>query len=465
MAGHARRPAIPSQPHEPTERRRRRRPKRRIGRWVALAASVLVLATAGAGGWIYTHLNGNIKGADVGDALGDNRPKAAVGGQNILVIGSDSRKGLGDAYGKNLTTMQSDTLMLLHTGGNGKWASVVSFPRDSWVRIPACDRGNGSPSSPHHFKINEAFAIGGSTGDTAKAAACTIKTIEANTQIRIDHFLIVDFRGFSGMVNAVGGVQVCPEQAIHDKKAHLDLEAGCQIVKDEKALGYVRARYSIGDGSDIGRIGRQQEFMQSLATRAKSKLYDPTALYGFLNSATDSLTTDPGLAGIKPLSSLASSVKGIPTNRISFLTVPNYPRERDVPTDKANITWQQPAARQLFTALNRDQEMTRTDLKKATAHLPAPANTVNVTVLNGTGTKGQALKVSDQLRALGFRITATGNAPSPVDKTTLTYARGQSEQAQALAGHLPGLTPTLSSQAPASTVTLTIGPDLPTVTG
>ncbi|MEV6742020.1 LCP family protein [Streptomyces sp. NPDC051104] len=414
---------------------------------------------------MYTHLNGNIKGADLGNALGDNRPRAAAGGQNILVIGSDSRKGLGDAYGKNLTTMQSDTLMLLHTGGNGKWATVLSFPRDSWVQIPVCDRGNGSPSTPHHFKINEAFAIGGTTGDTAKAAACTIKTVEANTQVRIDHFLIVDFRGFTGMVDALGGVQVCPQQAIHDKKAHLDLKAGCQIVKDDKALGYVRARYSIGDGSDIGRIGRQQEFMQSLADRAKSKLYDPAALYGFLNAATKSLTTDPDLAGIKPLYSLASSVKGIATDRIAFLTVPNYPRQRDVPSDKANVTWQQPAAGQLFTALNHDQETTKAGLEKITARLPVPAGSVRVTVLNGIGTQGAALKVADQLRALGFQIVAAGNAPSLVDKTTLTYPQGQSEQAQALAGHLPGLAPAPSAQAATAAVRLTIGPDMPAITG
>jgi LCP family protein required for cell wall assembly len=461
MAGHTRRTPGSQEPIS----RRRRRPKRRVGRWIALGASVLILGTAATGGWLYTHLNGNIKGADLGDSLGDNRPKAAAGGQNILVIGSDSRKGLGDAYGKNLTTMQSDTLMLLHTGGHGKWATVVSFPRDSWVQIPACDRGNGTQSSAHHFKINEALAIGGSTGDTAKAAACAIKTVETNTHVRIDHFLIVDFRGFTGMVNALGGVQVCPKQAIHDKKAHLDLKAGCQMVKDGKALGYVRARYSIGDGSDIGRIGRQQEFMQSLATRAKSKLYNPTALYGFLNSATKSLTTDPDLAGLEQLYSLASSLKGISTNRIAFLTVPNYPRERDVPTDKANVTWQEPAARQLFSAINRDREMTKADLKKATAHLPAAANTVHVAVLNGTSTKGEALKVADQLRAMGFEITATGNAPASVDQSTLTYPTGQSDQAQALAGHLPGLTPALSAQATPGTITLTIGPDLPGISG
>ncbi|MGW0859770.1 LCP family protein [Streptomyces sp. NPDC002690] len=449
----------------PSAGRRGRPTGRHTGRWIAIAASVLVLGTTGTGGWVYSHLSGNIKGADVDDALGGDRPEAAAGGQNILVIGSDSREGLGDAYGKNLTTMQSDTLMLLHTGGDGKWASVVSFPRDSWVRIPSCTKGDGSTTEPHHFKINEAYAIGGSTGDKAKAAACTIKTVEASTHVRIDHFLIADFRGFTGMVNALGGVEVCPKEDIHDSKADLDLKAGCQLVRDDKALGYVRARYGIGDGSDIGRIGRQQEFMKSLAARAKSKLYNPKALYGFLDSATKSLTTDPELAGIKPLYSLADSIKGMATDRISFLTVPNYPRERDIPTDKANVSWQQPAARDLFTALNEDRETTPASLKAAVAELPAPAGTVSVTVLNGTGTRGKAMEVAEALRALGFRITGTGNTPAHVDKTTLTYTPGQADQAKSLAGHLPGLTPAPAAPDAAAGITLAIGPDFPDLTG
>ncbi|MFJ2116615.1 LCP family protein, partial [Streptomyces sp. NPDC087850] len=234
---------------------RRRTPQRgtagRIGRWTALAAAFLVLGTAASGGWFYNRLGGNIKAVD--GALGDNRPGG--GGENILVIGSDSRQGLGDRYGRGLTSMQSDTLMLLHLGGSGKWATVVSFPRDSWVRIPACGQGAGAVSVPQESKINAAFAIGGSGGDTASAAACAIRTVELNTGVGIDHFMIVDFRGFAGMVDALGGVEVCSERPIHDTRAGLDLPAGCRTVGSEQALGYVRARYSLGDGSDIGRIG------------------------------------------------------------------------------------------------------------------------------------------------------------------------------------------------------------------
>ncbi|WP_254406907.1 LCP family protein [Streptomyces sp. GMY02] len=446
-------------------RPRPRSPRPRIGRWIALAAALLVLGTSGAGGWIFTRLSGNIHRAGVDGALGDDRPSATQGGRNILIIGSDSRSGTGDSYGRGLTTMQSDTLILLHLGGDGRWATVVSFPRDSWVRIPGCDQGSGAYSVPHHFKINAAFAIGGSTGDTGRAAACAIRTVEENTRVRVDHFLIVDFRGFTGMVNALGGVEVCPRLPIHDRKAHLDLRAGCQTVRDSQALGYVRARYSLGDGTDIGRIGRQQEFMRALADRAKARLYDPGALYGFLDSATGSLTTDPELAGLKPLYELASDIKRVPTERISFLTVPNYPRERDVPSDKANVVWNAHAARRLFTALALDREMTEAGLNEAARTLPPAANTVRITVLNGTGVTGRARETAGRLRALGFRIAATGNAPARVARTTLVHPEGLAAQARTVAARLPGVVPAFSDGAAPGTVTLTIGPDMPPIGG
>lgn len=459
MSTHAR--TTRRKPPAPRRRSRRRaRARRGVGRWIALVCAVVVLAAAAVGGWMYSRLSGNITGADIADTLGDDRPSAGRGGRNILVIGSDSRKGLGDTYGKNLTTMQSDTLMVLHTAGDGSWATVVSLPRDSWVPIPSCEQGGSTRSQPHTSKINEAFATGGSTGDTAKAAACTIKTVEANTGLRIDNFMIVDFRGFTGMVNALDGVEICPKEPVRDKKAGLDLPAGCQTVKDEQALAYVRARYSVGDGSDIGRIGRQQEFMESLARRAKDKLYSPTALYGFLDAATKSLTTDKELADLKTLTDLATQLKGIPAERIAFVTVPNYPRERDLPSDKANVTWQQPAARQLFTALTEDREVTKADLAKSSADLPVAAGRVQVKVLNATGVSGRAQQVAEQLRGLGFQVVATGNAPAAT-KSSLTYPAGMELQAKALAGRLPGLTAEQSGAGSASVLVLTVGPELP----
>ncbi|KUL47128.1 transcriptional regulator [Streptomyces regalis] len=428
--------------------------------WGAGATSVVVLGIAGVGAWVYQDLNDNIKSADVDDKIGGDRPvNLSPGSKNILVVGSDSRDGANAEYGKDLTTMQSDTLMVLHVPANRKWAAVVSFPRDSWVEIPACDKGDGNNSTPHHAKINEAFALGGTSGEVAGAAACSIKTVEANTGLRIDHFMSVDFQGFKGMVDALDGIEVCPEQAIHSKKARLDMDAGCQTVEGEQALGYVRVRYGVGDGSDIGRIGRQQEFMNALAEKAKAKLTNPKALYGFLGSATKSLTTDPDLAGIKPLSGLASQLKGIPSDRLAFLTVPNYPREADVATDTANVVWQYPQAADLFTSLAKDKEIDKKQLQAETKD-PLYASSVRVQVLNGTGVSGRAATVAEKLREAGLTVVGTGNAPQDTGTTTVTYPAGLEKSAEALAARLPEARATQASDAAADVVTLVIGKDL-----
>ncbi len=432
----------------------------RILAWSAGVTSVVVLGVAGVGAWVYQDLNDNIRSADVDDRIGGDRPvNLSPGSKNILVVGSDSRDGANAKYGKDLTTMQSDTLMVLHVPANREWATVVSFPRDSWVGIPACDKGDGSTSDPHHFKINEAFAIGGSGGEVAGAAACSIKTVEANTGLRIDHFMSVDFQGFKGMVDALEGIEVCPKEAIHSEKARLDMEPGCQTVRGEQALGYVRVRYGVGDGSDIGRIGRQQEFMDALAAKAKDKLTSPKALYGFLQSGTKSLTTDPDLAGIKPLYGLASELKGIPSDRLTFLTVPNYPREADIATDKANVVWQYPQATDLFTDLAKDREVDKKRLE-AGAKNPLYASAVRVQVLNGTPVQGLAGTVAEQLRTAGVTVTGTGNAPAHAGATEVTYPPGLEKQAKALAARLPGVKAVQAADATAGVVTLVVGKDL-----
>lgn len=243
---------------------------------------------------------------------------------------------------------------------------------------------------------------------SAGAAACSIRTVEANTGLRIDNFMSVDFQGFKGMVDALEGIEVCPEQAIYDEKARLDMEAGCQTVQGETALGYVRTRYAVGDGSDIGRIGRQQEFMEALAAKAKSKLTSPTSLYDFMQSATKSLTADEDLAGIDPLYDLASELKSIPSDRLTFLTVPNYPREADVPTDKANIVWQYPQAADLFTSLANDKEVDKKRLQAEAKNDLIYASKVRVQVLNGTGVSGRAAAVAEKLREAGLHRRGHG---------------------------------------------------------
>ncbi|MGV9940771.1 LCP family protein [Streptomyces sp. NPDC003401] len=428
--------------------------------WGAGATAVVVLGVGGVGAWVYNDLNNNIDSAAVDDKLGGDRPEnLSPGSKNIMIVGSDSRDGANAEYGKDLTTMQSDTLMVLHIPANREWAAVVSFPRDSWVDIPSCEMGGGKTSTPHKAKINEAFAIGGTSGEVAEAAACSIKTVEAHTGLRIDHFMSVDFSGFKGMVDALDGIEVCPKEPIKSDKAKLEMDAGCQTVDGEKALGYVRVRYGVGDGSDIGRIGRQQEFMDALAEKAQSKLTSPNALYGFLQSATKSLTTDPDLAGIKQIYGLADELKGIPSDRLAFLTVPNYPREADVPTDKANVVWQYPQAADLFTSLAKDKETTKARLQAAAKDL-VYASQVSVRVLNGTGRSGRAAAVAEKLRTMGFTVSGTGNAPETVTRTSVGFPAGLEKQAAVLSSRLPKARSAAAADAQAGVVTLVVGPDL-----
>src|SRR5260370_2065295 len=168
--------------------------------------------------------------------------------------------------------------MVAHIPADRKWAEVMSIPRDSWVDIPACKMGNGQLSAPHQFKINEAFAIGNLYGNhTALGVACTVKTIEQDTGIYIDHFIVVNFTGFKNMVAALGGVPACNSTPIDDPNSHLYLTARHHLLNPTQALGYVRARYTLRDGIDLERIGRQQAVMSPPIPRAQSKTLYPLA--------------------------------------------------------------------------------------------------------------------------------------------------------------------------------------------
>ena len=271
------------------------RPRRRRGR-VAAAIGITLLLLVGIGGAFlyaaYNHLNSNITALDISDAVGTAGPTSAAApvadnqAMNILLIGSDTRADQGKGYG-NFGGARSDTTMLLHVPANRKYAVAVSFPRDLWVDIPSCKRDGLSDTAPTQTKFNAAFAYAG--------PACTIKTINELTGLNVDHFAIVDFSGFKNVINALGGVDVCLTDAVNDSKSGLDLPAGHSIVKGEQALAFVRARHSLGDGSDLARIQRQQEFLSSAYRKVSSSdlLRNPIKLFKVADAATKSLTTDP----------------------------------------------------------------------------------------------------------------------------------------------------------------------------
>jgi LCP family protein required for cell wall assembly len=221
----------------------------------------------------------------------------------------------------------------------------VSLPRDLMVDIPRCLRADGSRSEPAFAMFNHAFQVGGS--------ACTIRTVEKLTNIRIDHHMVVDFSGFKEMVDAVDGVQVCLKEPIDDKAARLKLPAGRVTLDGEQALGYVRARKSLGNGSDTERMERQQRFLGALVDKVRSNdvLLNPVKLYPVLDAATSSLTTDPELASLHGLYQLARGLRDVPTEHVQFLTVPRESYVYDANRDQLV----EPAAEKLFARLRADQ--------------------------------------------------------------------------------------------------------------
>lgn len=322
-------------------------------RWVRRGALGVggVLVVAGGVAWgVYAKLEGNITPDEAAAAelarYEKERPTSLVrDAQNILLIGSDSRAGNGNRrYGRDSGTERSDTTILLHLSAERRSATAVSIPRDLMVHVPSCRRRDGTRTQPMFAMFNYAFQKGGS--------ACTIRTVERLTDIRVDHHVVVDFHGFKEMVDAVDGVQICLAKPINDKAARLRLPAGKSTLNGEQALGYVRARKSLGDGSDTDRMERQQRFLAALVHKVQSNdvLLNPVRLYPVLDAATSSLTTDPALASLRGLYELARGVRNIPTERVQFLTVPResyiYNANRDQLVE--------PEARRLFQRLRVD---------------------------------------------------------------------------------------------------------------
>jgi len=280
------------------------------------------------------------------DALGDYKGRPTGGsGTNWLIVGSDSRAGLTTASEEALATgdadgNRTDTMMIVHVGGFGGQTSLISLPRDSLVDIGGGKRG----------KLNSAYSIGG--------PQLLVQTVEQAANIQIDHYAEIGFEGFASMVDAVGGVNICLDQAIKDPKAGIDLPAGCQDLSGPNALGFVRTRAF--PNADLQRVQNQRKFLSALIGQAASPttLLNPFAIVPFANAAVGSLTVDNS-THIWNLASLGLAMRSLSGGGGITTTVPIQL------AGGGAVRWDPNKAKDFWTAIRNDDPIP-TDLLSGT---------------------------------------------------------------------------------------------------
>jgi LCP family protein required for cell wall assembly len=402
-----------------------------------LVVIVLVVASVG-----YVELDRHIQTFS-GRGISRHRPPPTVAGQNILLIGSDTRAGADSSLGgKGEKVGRSDTTLLVHVYQGGRRAVAVSIPRDSLVDIPRCALPDGKWSAPQHdVMFNAAFSVGQTT---AGNPACTVNTVEKLTGMRVDHTIVVDFKGFAAMTRIVGGVPVCmPNDVYQDDldpnrqtQGRLVFHKGVQEVSGRRALDYVRLRHGVGDGSDIGRMRRQQAFLGSVVAKVRKEGVTPLHILPLAKAATKYLTVDPGLGSARKLLSFVLSLRHMSESNIVFLTAPwRY--------DGPRVALVHPDVDRLWAALKNDQPVTpgsQKTAKKPTVRQRLATVSDPVTVLDAGGSGASRAAAAQQAARQAAHLLRQARVHVQVSTgglraahTVVEYGPGQRAQALALA--------------------------------
>lgn len=297
-------------------------------------------------------------------------------------MGSDNRTGLTPAQINELGVgtvavaagARSDTMLLVHISKARDSAVIISLPRDSLITIPehisSSDATKTVPARQN--KLNASFSFGG--------APLLIQTLEAETGLRIDHYIEINFLGFKNIVDALGGIDVCVQKDINDPKSHLNISAGLQTLNGVDSLKYVRSRYFDGQG-DIGRMKRQQQFMSAVLRKATSTgtLLNPIKLVNFFNAAIKTITTDNEL-NKNDLLTLGKQLKNLSADKVRTLTIPLSNANGRAEGLGSVVVWDSVLAPELFKRLLNDQAITDEVQATPSASSSASASPTTTTI-------------------------------------------------------------------------------------
>lgn len=457
--------------------RRGRRKSMIAGRVITAVIAVLALALTG-GAWQWQSAKNNMLNR-ISALDPDSRdivdPNAQYGDENFLIVGIDSRMGENVDMGAGTTDeaagARSDTVMLVNIPANRERVVAVSFPRDLAIEPMKCEPWNPQtgqygpitdPESPMYgadevyteSKLNSAYAVGG--------PKCLVKVIQKMSGLYVNRFMAVDFAGFSKMVDALGGVEVCSTTPLEDYELGTVLpNAGRQTVDGHTALQYVRARQVTTEtNGDYGRIKRQQLFLSSLLRSMISRevFFSLSKLNNVVNmfindSYVDNMDT-------RDLVTLGQSVQGIAAGRITFLTVPTT----GYMDEYGNEHLREDDNRAIFDAIINDDPLPE---EKNADNTPVPGtpesqaeapsqdaaaptelidtittnpHDITVQVSNSTSEDGLGATAASELQTHGFNVITPDDYPGPLDTTTVFFSPGNEQAAATVASSFPNST-------------------------
>ncbi|HVL93905.1 MAG TPA: LCP family protein [Acidimicrobiales bacterium] len=402
---------------------------RRWPRRLLIGANIFValclIVTAGAYAYIRWQFGRVEKipfACDVLRNCGDDDPGLPM---NVLLVGSDSRTDISDeeieqfGSSRQVGGQRSDTIIVVHVDPAAERAAMLSIPRDLLVPIA----GSGDPDPK---QINRAFEEG---------PEVLIATIRQSLGIEIDHYAQVDFNGFRGVVDALGGVDFYFPAPARDRQTGLNVTmAGCTELDGEAALAYVRSReyQSLEDGkwradptADIGRIERQQDFIREVLRTASRQGRNPLTLNSLISTAVKNVTLDSAFS-TKDIRRLAGRFRSLEPDAVEILSLPTVPAG-------ARLRLKQPDAAAVIDRFSGRSSATGGERPEVVP------GSVRVLVLNGTGINGQAASAAAALREANFGVAGTGNADAVGRAATVVqYAPGQKEKAELLRAYVDG---------------------------
>lgn len=389
-----------------------------IGLAVVLVASVSLATFVG---WTI----GNKVTANSFELAGDESvPTISVGeiqgGFNLLVVGADNSPTQGNAYGARGGTL-NDVNILLHVAADHESATVVSIPRDLVIPHPTCTNpATGATYAAMSAQpLNVAMSRGG--------ISCVVTTIESLTGLKIPYAALFTFKAVVKMTDAIGGVTVCLANPINDPKADLDLAAGMQTISGKDALGFLRTRHGVGDGSDLSRISVQQIYMSALVRQIKSAdtLTNPAKLYGLADAAASNVQLSSSLASLDTMVAMAKTLRTIDLGKLTFI---QYPGTTGDPRYPGKVVPIASAADKLFSAIKSDTPIKAAAIGRASVEsTPTPTPTGSVTppatpTPTPSSTPSAAPTASGAPTPVATSETIAGTVGQSADQTTC--ARG-----------------------------------------